>query len=183
MTLAYIMTAALMELDEDPGDISEYASRFKRYVNDGYHIAVRDYLKPRSSEPLKSDKNGRVYIDGIEMERVISVYDSDGRELPWEISPDGEMVITSARNKEVWILYEKDFPMLLNDMDEPMLPEFAHSALVDYICYRHLTSGNLAKQSRAQVYLRMFYETLSRIQAEAHGSVRNFRNLYESTGL
>ena len=76
---------------------------------------------------------------------------------------------------------EVAFYPLEDGKDEPQLPEYAHAALADYICYRHLSSGNLAKQSRAQFYQTSFYQTMQRIRPEGMGSVTRFRNLYEVT--
>ncbi|MEI3413646.1 MAG: hypothetical protein V8Q88_00480 [Christensenellales bacterium] len=76
---------------------------------------------------------------------------------------------------------EVAFYPLEDGQDEPQLPEYAHAALADYICYRHLSSGNLAKQSRAQFYQTSFYQAMQRIRPEGMGSVTRFRNLYEVT--
>ena len=64
-----------------------------------------------------------------------------------------------------------------------MLPAYAHAALSDYICYRHLSSGNLAKQSRAQFYQNSFYQEMNRIRPQGMGSVTRMRNLYEATDV
>ena len=72
------------------------------------------------------------------------------------------------------------YPMEDGD-DEPQIPEYAHAALADYICYRHLSSGNLAKQSRAQFYQNSFYQTMQRIRPQGMGSVTRFEHLYEVT--
>ena len=64
---------------------------------------------------------------------------------------------------------EVAFYPLEDGQDEPQIPEYAHAALADYICYRHLSSGNLAKQSRAQFYQNSFYQAMQRHSAGRHG--------------
>ena len=183
MTVNQIMTDALLELDEDCSDLNEYRQKFQRYINDGYQIAVRDYLKPRRRETLRTDEKGMLSLAWMPVVRVIGVFDGDGREIPFEISAEGTEVKTGVKNRNVHLLYQTEYKALVEDLDSPQLPDFAHSALVDYVCYRHLSSGSMAKQAKAQYYLRNFNDMLFRLTPEAHGSVRNFRNLYESTGI
>lgn len=45
MTLAQIMRFALLQLDEDPADIDEYADLFRMYANDGYTELIEQYAK------------------------------------------------------------------------------------------------------------------------------------------
>ena len=73
--------------------------------------------------------------------------------------------------------------MLTQDSDEPKLPEYAHSALVEYICYRHLLNGNLAKQSQAQAHLNRYYQIAGTIRPQGSESVRTMRNLYAATDI
>lgn len=71
---------------------------------------------------------------------------------------------------------------LANPDDVPNLPEHAHHGLVDYICYRHLSSGNLAKQSRAQFYRQSFYEAMRMLHPQ-NSSPGKYVNFYEATNL
>ena len=70
---------------------------------------------------------------------------------------------------------------LEQDADEPQLPLEAHAALADYICYRHLSSGNLAKQSRAQHYRNEFYAQMQRLSPRPSGGVTGYKNFYTVT--
>ena len=58
MTVSQIMKLALRQLDEDAEDISEYDDLFKTYLNSGYAIAVRGYLRPREMRVLLTDGEG-----------------------------------------------------------------------------------------------------------------------------
>ena len=71
--------------------------------------------------------------------------------------------------------------LLENGLDEPLLPEYAQPALADYICYRHLSSGNLAKQSRAEFFRQSFYQQMRTINPQGAGSVTRMQNLYAVT--
>lgn len=183
MTLAQIMTLALRQLDEDPADIDEYAELFRRYANEGLDLAASQYYKPRDTMTLHTDENGRAYLCGIDAVRIIAATDENGRPVWYEISMDGESLTTPLRDADVTLSYERRVRMLKNADDEPELPEHAHASLADYICYRHLSGGNLAKQSRAQHYLQMFHQGMSRIRPQGDGSVRRMRNLYAATDI
>ena len=75
----------------------------------------------------------------------------------------------------------KPRPALQKATDEPQLPDFAHAALADYICYRHLSSGNLSKQSRAEFFRESFYQQMRALGYEGQGSVTRTKNLYTVT--
>ena len=184
MTLAQIMTLALRQLDEDTADIDEYEDLFRRYANEGLDLAASQFYKPKETMTLHTDEDGRAGLYGIDaVRRIIAVTDENGRAVWYEISLDGESLITPLRDADVTLIYERRVRMLKNAEDEPELPEHAHASLADYICYRHLSGGNLAKQSRAQHYLQMFHQGMSRIRPQGDGSVRRMRNLYAATGI
>lgn len=184
MTLSQIIAQALRQLDEDAEDVSEYEESFKVYANMGYDIAVREYLKPRRIFYTDVDEAGNAPVPGLLATRVIELRDENGFDVGYDLDPDG-------RGLHVWrddleghtlrAVCEVMFYPLEEGNDEPQLPEYAHPALADYICYRHLSSGNLAKQSRAQFYLNSFYQAMQRIRPEGMGSVTRFKNLYEVT--
>ena len=46
MTLVQIMRLALRQLDEDVADLAEYRDLFVAYANQGYQIALTQYVKP-----------------------------------------------------------------------------------------------------------------------------------------
>ena len=188
MTLAQIMTLALRQLDEDPADISEYDDLFRMYANEGHRIAVTEYLKPRTTLPLHSNEAGHIPILGTGIARVIEVRrkTEDGRmdlHVPFHLDATGAFIVIPHRNADVGVLAEMQPKTLENDSDEPMLPDWAHSAIVDYICYRHLLNGNMAKQQRGQQYLSRFYDVMRRITPVAYGSVRREINLYGATDI
>ena len=72
MTLGQIMMLALRQLDEDPQDISEYDDMFRSYANEGYRIALDEYIKPREEREMRSDDTGVVYLD-TDIKRVIGI--------------------------------------------------------------------------------------------------------------
>ncbi len=186
MTLSQIITQALRQLDEDPEDVSEYEELFRAYANMGYDIAVRDYLKPRQRFCLPEDAKGIAFLPDARIVRVVELWDEDGRSVPSQLMPDGRalrVLNPRGEERELMALCEIVYPPLEEENDEPRIPAFAHPALCDYICYRHLSSGNLAKQSRAQFYYRSFLEQMNRIRPEGMGSVTRYKNLYEVTGL
>lgn len=181
MTLAQIMKLALCQLDEDIADIDDFAELFRHYANQGYEIAVRRYLQPKETFTLTTDENGRAYIDGLDIVRVIELKDESGCAVYADVSGDGTHLVTGRRNAKLTALCEISYPLMKDEAEEPRLPENAHMALVDYICYRHLMNGNMAKQSRAQAYQSSFYQTLSSIRPQGSGSTTRYKNLYAVT--
>lgn len=181
MTLAGIMKLALRQLDEAAEDISEYDELFRSYANMGYMIALRLFLKPRETFRLQSDEGGRAEIRALPIGRVVDVYDGQGRNMAFDIAASGEAILTGRRNEEINVLCEMEYPAMAADTDEPRLPEYAHPALADYICYRHLSSGNLAKQSRAKFFEASFYQQMRAMTPQGAGSVTRLKHLYEAT--
>lgn len=181
MTLGQIMRLALRQLDEDPADIAEYAELFRMWANQGYQIILGQYYKPREMITLQTDENGKAYIEGMDIARFIDLKDENEHDVWAEISPDGTQLITVAKDKTLTAVCEMKLPPLENDSDTPRFPEEAHSMLVDYICYKHLMRGNLAKQSRAQAFQNEFYRQAQQLKPQAGGSVTGFKNLYAVT--
>ena len=188
MTLSQIMKLALRQLDEDAEDVSEYEELFKVYANTGYAIAVRGYLRPREMRELVTDEQGRALTEGMDVERVIELTRAEAGAAALERVPfiplaDGSGVRTQLAQTRLYALCEVRYPEMTEDTDEPRLPEDAHAALADYICYRHLSSGSLAKQSRAKFFLTSFYQAMQRMLPAGAGSVTTRQNLYEATRL
>lgn len=181
MTLAGIMKLALRQLDEAAEDISEYDELFRSYANMGYMIALRLFLKPRETFHLQSDEGGRAEIRALPIGRVVDVRDGRGRSVAFDIAADGEAILTGMRKAELDALCEVEYPAMTADTDEPRMPEYAHPALADYICYRHLSSGNLAKQSRAKFFETSFYQQMRAMTPQGAGSVTRLKHLYEAT--
>lgn len=182
MTLAQIMKLALRQLDEDPADIAEYEELFKVYANTGYQILLRSYYKPKATMQMQTDEDGAIYIDGMGIVRVASVSNEHGMDVWFDISQDGEKLLTSLQDAQVTVVYEEEMP----DLDlgnEPNLPAHAHPALVDYICYRHLSTGNLAKQSRAEFFRQNFYAQAQQLRPKSGSGVRQTKNLYAATSI
>lgn len=189
MTLAQIMTLALRQLDEDPADLSEYDELFRLYANEGHRIAVMEYLKPRQTLAMRTNERGHIPILGTGIARVVEVRQVTDDErvrmhVPFDLDATGAFIRTPHKDSEMLLVCEMQ-PMPLEDAekDRPMIPEWAHGALVDYICYRHLANGNLAKQQRAQHYLQRFYDVMRRITPVAYQSVRREINLYSATDI
>lgn len=187
MTLAQIMKLALRQLDEDIEDIDEYVDLFTVYANTGYRIAVDEYLKPREIKRFTTDAQGVAQIDPeenirriVELRRIL-VEGERWQRCLFDLAPDGRSFKTRFPDAEI----EGTCEVRRDDMeeltDEPMLPEHTHPALAHYICYMHLSNGNLAKQSRAQHYQQLFYQEMQRIRPEGFRSVTGFSGLYEVT--
>lgn len=188
MTLSQIMKLALRQLDEDTEDVSEYEDLFRVYANTGYAIAVRGYLHPRELREIFTDAQGVACTEGMDVERVIELTRMDARgtaleRVPFTPLADGSGVRTGLPQTRLDALCEVRYPEMTEGVDEPRLPEEAHAALADYICYRHLSSGSLAKQSRAKFFLTSFYQAMQRMLPAGAGSVTACKNLYEATGL
>lgn len=181
MTLGQIMRLALRQLDEDPADIAEYAELFRMWANQGYQIILSQYYKPRETLTLRTDDKGRAYIEGMDIRRIIDLKDENGRDVWNEVSPDGTFLLTGEKNKTLTTVCEMKLPALENDTDEPRFPEEAHPMLVDYICYKHLIRGNMAKQSRAQAFQSEFYRQAQSLKPQGGGSVTDYKNLYAVT--
>ena len=186
MTLSQIIAQALRQLGEDPQDVSVYEETFKIYANMGYDIAVREYLKPKRMMCMPICEDGCAPVLGYVVNRVIRLTDEDGRDVAFDLAGDGRSLTVwrdDLKGKTLRALCEVSFPPMEDGEDEPLLPAYAHAALSDYICYRHLSSGNLAKQSRAQFYQNSFYQEMNRIRPQGMGSVTRMRNLYEATDV
>lgn len=176
------MTMALRQLDEDPEDIGEYDELFRAYVNEGYRIAIADYVKPRKLLAIETDKNGFAEL-GCSVARVVEVKDKDGETVWFDLMPNGKAVQANRANAKLVALCEVYKPDLEADTDIPEMPESAHAALADYICARHLGNGNLAKQSRSSYYETKFYQAMRRIRREGFGDVTRPTNLYAVTDI
>ena len=175
------MKLALRQLDEAAEDMSEYDELFKSYANMGYMIALRMFLKPREVIEMRTDSAGCAEMDGLFIARVVEVRDELGRDTRFVISGDGRVLHTGACSQTVSVLCEIECPPMTDGLDEPLLPEFVHPALADYICYRHLSSGNLAKQSRAEFFRQSFYQQMRAMTPQGAGSVTRTKNLYWAT--
>ena len=187
MTLAQIMELALRQLDEDPEDISEFDDMFRVYANEGYRIAISEHIKPREEREMRSDESGRIYLDS-DIRRIIGIQrrirDSLRCEVTYRPTATGDAIDTPYADARYSVVCEIEPVLMENENDEPVyMPEDSHSALADYICYRHLINGNAAKQNRAQQYLQLFYQAMRRLRPQGHGSTRNYRNLYTATSL
>ena len=182
MTLAGLMKLALRQLDETPEDISEYDELFRSYANMGYMIALRLFLKPRESFSLTTDEGGRADLSALPLGRVVQAEDENGRMVWFDVAADGGSIRTGVKDGRVKLLCEVEYPPMKGDTDEPRLPAYAHPALADYICYRHLSSGSLAKQSRAKFFESSFYQQMRAMKPQGAGSVTRLRHLYEATG-
>ena len=181
MTLANIMKLALRQLDEAAEDIAEYDGLFKSYANMGYMIAIRMFYRPREVFALQTDKRGCADIRALPIERVIAVQDEKRNEIGFDVDGLGMAIMTGRREAPVRVLAQTKRPPLIRDTDEPDLPEWAHPALADYICYRHLSSGSLAKQSRAEFFRQSFYQQMRALTPQGAGSVTRMKNLYTVT--
>lgn len=171
---------ALQQLDEDPSDVDEYGDMLGAYLNEGYQIALRRYVKPRVLLMLHTDEDGVAIIED-DIEKIIDVKDEhDG--FTWHtLSGSGDRLHTTAKDQTVRVLCVVNKPDMVAGSDEPQMPSFAHGALVDYACYRYLSNGNMGKQSRAQFYYQRFLELMSMVKPEGSGSVTGYKRLYTVT--
>ena len=182
MTLAQIMRLALRQLDEDEEDISEYEDVFRVYANAGYRIAVNAFLKPRQERTLMTDETGTADFAGTDIMRVVGVR-RGGQGILFDHLPGGSAIGTACPNAELTAVCEITYPPMNELTDEPKLPEHVHAALADFICYRHLSSGSLAKQSRAQHFQQLFSLEMQRLRPDGFGSVTRFKGLYAVTDM
>ena len=184
MTLGQIMTLALRQLDEDAQDLGEYEDAFRVYANIGYGIAVREFLNPKEWFTLHTDERGEAEIPSERIVRVVSAKgEESGREIAARLTQDGKRLMLREKETDVEALCEVSYPQLARETDEPMLPESVHHAIADYICYRHLSSGSLAKQARAQFFLTSFYAAMKTLRPQGMGAARDYKNLYVVTDV
>ena len=181
MTLAGIMKLAMRQLDEAAEDISEYDELFRSYANMGYMIALRQFYRPRETFALVTDEKGRADICAFPIRRVVMVKNERGEEIGFLIAADGEAIETGEKEKTLHVLAEVEREPLIKETDEPQLPQYVHAALADYICYRHLSSGSLSKQSRAEFFRQSFYQQMLALAPQGEGSVTRMKNLYTVT--
>ena len=153
---------------------------------------MREFLKPRETRPLRANRRGLASIEGMDIARVVRVWDEKGRERAFEVTPDGGHIRLvgapqdgdARRHGEgaaLQALCEVRYAPLMQGTDEPRLPPSAQAALADYICFRHLSSGNLAKQNRARFFEDSFYRAMRAMRQDGYGSVTRSRNLYAVT--
>lgn len=181
MTLAQIILRAIHLLDEDPQDVDEFHDLFMAFANEGYRIAVTQYVKPRQRFPIRTDKNGSATMFFADVTRVVRLEDEMGYDVWFDVSEDGMRIETRRPGENLAALCEIGYPDMERDDDVPRLPAFLHPALADYICYRYLSSGNLARQSRAQVFSANFYRAMQTVRPQGMGSVTRLQNLYAVT--
>lgn len=183
MTLAEIMRLALRQLDEDPADVAEYDDLFRMWANQGYQIIHQNYYKPRETLTFSTDDKGAAGIEGLNILNIVTLRDENGLDVTYTISADGTRIDTSRRDAILTAVCEVLAAPMQLDTDEPRIPEHAHSMLVDYICYKHLMRGNLAKQNRAQAFQTEFYRQAQQLKPQGSGSVKSFKNLYSATDI
>ena len=66
-----------------------------------------------------------------------------------------------------------EYDRLEMDLDEPLLPEWTHRAIVDYATWLIYRNGNPQKQQRGMTYLNAFREIESKILDEGGASGMN----------
>ena len=182
MTYSEIKQHALRQLDEDPHDMSEYGDMLGAYINEGYVRAVMEYARPREIFTLKTNEDGDADISGLGILHIAQVTEAEHGYSAWA-TPDamGDTLHTAVRSGKIKLVALVTRPEMTEDSDSPRIPEWAHGALADYACYRFLSNGNMAKQSRAQFYLQQYLTTMNRIRPQGMGSVTGLRNLYTAT--
>lgn len=186
MTLGQIMRLALRQLDEAPEDLSEYDEQFRAYANAGYQTAVSVYLRPRGMRTLRTDGHGCAVIRGMGIRRIISLEHADrrlGGQVLFRLEESGDAIRTVFPKAELTALCEVKYPDMEKDDEEPMIPRSAHAALADYICYRYLSCGSLAKQKRAQNFYAQYLQAMQRIEPDGYRSADRERNLYAATDI
>ncbi|MBE5798329.1 MAG: hypothetical protein E7321_00050 [Clostridiales bacterium] len=182
MNVSAILHHVMLELDEDPADINDYDQKFMMYLNMGYQLILRQHYKPRETYLSQADERGMVNLSGYDIDCVVQMQDEDGRIVHFRADAQGDGVYhTTARDEDVVVVCQVTYPPLSGELDVPRIPEHVHYALVQYICYKHLSSGNLAKQSRAQYYKQSFYEMMSMLKPVGTGSVTTYTNFYSAT--
>ncbi len=87
-----------------------------------------------------------------------------------EYQPHLEAYINEGYDKLLYA-YEKsrvgddDRPALVSGADEPMLPEWLHSAIADYATYMLYRNGNAPKQSRGMLFYQSFNDAVTKARS------------------
>ena len=182
MTYAQIKQLALAQLDEDPADMAEYSDMLGIYVNEGYQMALLDHLRPRDTFVMTTNGDGEAYIEGLGIQKIVSVTEAEHGYSAWAtLSEMGDKLHTAVKDGKIRVVALVTYPDLRGENEEPKLPAWAHGALADYACFRWLSNGNMAKQSRAQFYYSRYATAMQRIQPQGMGSVSGYKNLYAVT--
>ena len=182
MTYAQIKQLALQQLDEDPADMAEFGEMLGMYVNEGYQTALLDHLRPKETYTLSTNEDGDANIEGLGIVRVTDVREAEHGYSAWAtLSGMGDKLHTAVKDGKIKVLAIVAKKDMVLEGDVPQIPEWAHSALADYACFRFLSNGNMAKQSRAQFYYQRFATAMQRIMPQGSGSVTGYRNLYAVT--
>lgn len=182
MTYAQIKQHALKQLDEDPHDMHEFGDLLGVYVNEGYQTALIEHAKPRETYTLRTNKDGDADLSSLSILKIVQAQDHERHcDAFATLNAMGDTLHTAVQNGNVDVVALITYPDMVEDNEEPRLPERVHAALADYACYRFLSNGNMAKQSRAQFYLQQYMTAMSRIRPQGMGSVTGLRNLYTVT--
>lgn len=182
MTYAQIKQLALRQLDEDPHDMDEFGDLLGVYVNEGYQTALIDYARPREEFTLATDKDGNADLTGLRIRNIAHVEEYPHGYSAWATQDAmGNTLHTVVRDGKVRLIALVTYPDMTDDNEEPRLPEWAHAALADYACFRFLSNGNMAKQSKAQFYFQRYLTQMQRVRPHGAGSVTTMRNLYTAT--
>lgn len=182
MTYAQIKQLALKQMDEDPHDMDEHGDLLGAYINEGYQIAVDDYLRPKEMFRVRTDENGDADISGLGIRRITAVQDAEHRYSVWGTQDAlGHTLHTARKLAALDIVAIVGYPEMTEDGETPRIPSWAHGALADYACWRYLSNGNLAKQSKANFYYGRFAQQMQRIDPQGMGSVTGYKNLYTVT--
>lgn len=182
MTYAQIKQLALRQMDEDPHDMDEHGELLGAYINEGYQIAINDHLRPKEMFRVRTDAAGDADISSLNIRYITLVQDAVHRYQVWGTQDElGQTLHTSRRLADLDIIGIVGKPDMEDESDEPQIPSWSHGALADYACWRYLSNGNPAKQAKANFYYGRFAQTMQRINAQGHGSVTGYRNLYAVT--
>lgn len=74
-------------------------------------------------------------------------------------------------------IYTEEYPELADDLDEPLLPKWAHRALADWATWLVYRNGNPSKQSRGYQYKTAFEEVRLSMTGGSKGKTTNFYNI------
>ena len=183
MKLGQIVKMVMTQAGEDVEDTEEYREQIIIYVNEGLR-RMHERYKPTRTATLYPDEDGKISIAGIKgMDRITMVTTQDGRECRWEAAGEGKIAAGVGDGEGVKIRYTFEAPEMLEETDEPELPQGAHMALADYATWRFYGNGNLAKQQRGEFYYRRFLMELEKITPKGlrGAGPPNFHGLYECT--
>lgn len=165
MTLKEIMELSLrlMMEDVDEDTLTEFRPLLTSVINDAYLDICKFKYVPSKTEDIKLNDGAFNLSDlGSTVNEIIDVKYGD-KQLQFNVQ-DKVCSVLSMKDETVTVRYSYIPPKLIEDNDEPILPEEYHTCLADYATFRALGTGSSARQTRALFFFDVYIRKANKIE-------------------